>query len=139
MGVTAVRFRGGKIEGIESRLVPLDGYAPDASYQAEVDRYYADPELNKPVGAFAGPADKWGLANWMAASVADEADADVGFYHIGGVRLDSIPAGGVGAAKAVSYTHLDVYKRQSPGRPGRRRSAEACTAIRRSSRNGPRA
>lgn len=29
----------------------------------------------------------------MAASVADEADADVGFYHIGGVRLDSIPAG----------------------------------------------
>ena len=52
-----VRFRGGKIEGIESRLVPLDGYAPDASYQAEVDRYYADPELNKPVGAFAGPAD----------------------------------------------------------------------------------
>ena len=99
VGVTAVRFRGRKIEGIESRLVPLDGYAPDASYQAEVDRYYADPELNKPVGAFAGPADKWGLANWMAASVADEADADVGFYHIGGVRLDSIPAGGVGAAK----------------------------------------
>ena len=99
VGVTAVRFRGGKIEGIESRLVPLDGYAPDASYQAEVDRYYADPELNKPVGAFAGPADKWGLANWMAASVADEADADVGFYHIGGVRLDSIPAGGGGAAK----------------------------------------
>ena len=94
VGVTAVRFRGRKIEGIESRLVPLDGYAPDASYQAEVDRYYADPELNKPVGAFAGPADKWGLANWMAASVADEADAD-----IGGVRLDSIPAGGVGAAK----------------------------------------
>lgn len=39
VGVTAVRFRGRKIEGIESRLVPLDGYAPDASYQAEVDRY----------------------------------------------------------------------------------------------------
>ena len=46
VGVTAVRFRGGKIEGIESRLVPLAGYAPDASYQAEADRYYADPELN---------------------------------------------------------------------------------------------
>ena len=99
VGVTAVRFRGRKIEGIESRLVPLDGYAPDASYQAEVDRYYADPELNKPVGAFAGPADKWGLANWMAESVADETDADIGFYHIGGVRLDSIPAGDVGAAR----------------------------------------
>ena len=76
VGVTAVRFRGGKIEGIESRLVPLDGYAPDASYQAEVDRYYADPELNKPVGAFAGPADKWGLANWMAASVRHLPDGE---------------------------------------------------------------
>ena len=96
VGVTVIRFRGRKIESIESRLVPLAGYAPDAADQAEVDRYYADPELNKPVGAFAGPADKWGLANWMAASVADEADADVGVYHIGGVRLDSIPAGGVG-------------------------------------------
>jgi len=105
VGVTAVRFRGGKIEGIESRLVPLDGYAPDASYQAEVDRYYADPELNKPVGAFAGPADKWGLANWMAASVADEADADVGFYHIGGVRLDSL----AGEVVAADIYNLDPF------------------------------
>ena len=79
--------------------MPLEGYAPDPVYQAEVDRYYADPGLNKPVGAFAATADKWGLANWMAESVADETDADIGFYHIGGVRLDSIPAGGVGAAR----------------------------------------
>ena len=73
VGVTAVRFRGGKIEGIESRLVPLDGYAPDAVVsEAEVDRYYADPELNKPDRSVRRTgANKWGLANWMAASVAD--------------------------------------------------------------------
>ena len=99
IGVTEIRLRGRKIESIESRLVPLEGYAPDPVYQAEVDRYYADPGLNKPVGAFAATADKWGLANWMAESVADETDADIGFYHIGGVRLDSIPAGDVGAAR----------------------------------------
>ena len=123
VGVTAVRFRGGKIEGIESRLVPLDGYAPDASYQAEVDRYYADPELNKPVGAFAGPADKWGLANWMAASVADEADADVGFYHIGGVRLDSggrgrcVEGGRPGAVRNRDRHDADDSGRHAPDDP----------------------
>lgn len=99
VGVTVIKLRGKKVVGIDCRIVPLAGYAPDAAYQAEVDRYYADPQLNKPVGEFAGTADKWGLANWMAGAVADETDADVGFYHIGGVRLDSIPAGGVGLAK----------------------------------------
>ena len=99
VGVTEIKLRGKKIESVGYRLVPLAGYAPDPLYQAEVDRYYADPVLNKPVGEFAGTADKWGVANWMAEAVADEADADIGMYHIGGVRLDSIRKGGVGMAK----------------------------------------
>lgn len=99
VGVTEIKLRGKKVESVGYRLVPLAGYAPDPLYQAEVDRYYADPVLNKPVGEFAGTADKWGVANWMAEAVADEADADIGMYHIGGVRLDSIRKGGVGMAK----------------------------------------
>ena len=99
VGVTEIKLRGKKVESVGYRLVPLSGYAPDSLFQAEVDRYYADPVLNKPVGEFAGTADKWGVANWMAEAVADEADADIGMYHIGGVRLDSIRKGGVGMAK----------------------------------------
>lgn len=99
IGVTTVRMKGHKVAGVDYRIVPLADYEPDILYQKQVEAYYADPGLNKPVGRFGNAADKWGLANWMAAAVADEADADVGFYHIGGVRLDSIPAGGVGAAK----------------------------------------
>ena len=99
VGVTEIRLRGGKVQSADFRLVPLDGYGPDAGFAAEVERYYASPELNRPVGAFAATMDKQGLANWMAAAVADEADAEVGFYHIGGVRLDSIAAGGVGVAR----------------------------------------
>ena len=99
IGVTTVRMKGHKVSGVDYRIVPLADYEPDILYQKQVEAYYADPELNKPVGRFGNAADKWGLANWMAAAVADEADADVGFYHIGGVRLDSIPAGGVSAAK----------------------------------------
>lgn len=99
IGVTTVRMKGRKVAGVDFRIIPLSEYEPDSLYQKQVDAYYADPGLNKPVGRFAKTADKWGLANWMAAAVADEADADVGFYHIGGVRLDSIPAGGVSVAK----------------------------------------
>lgn len=99
VGVTTIRLRGRKIVGIDYRLVPLGGYAPDPEYQAEVDRCYADERLNRPVGSFASAADKAGLANWMAPAAAAEAGAEVGFYHIGGVRLDSIPAGGIGTAR----------------------------------------
>ena len=99
IGVTTVRMKGHKVAGVDYRIVPLADYEPDILYQKQVEAYYADPGLNKPVGRFGNATDKWGLANWMAAAVADEADADVGFYHIGGVRLDSIPAGGVSAAK----------------------------------------
>lgn len=99
VGVTTIRLRGRKVVDVDYRLVSLDGYAPDAAFQSEVDRYYANEQLNCPVGAFAAQADKVALANWMAASIARSARAEVGFYHIGGVRLDSIPAGGVGVAR----------------------------------------
>lgn len=99
IGVTTVRFRGKKITGIDYRIVPLANYTPDPAYQQQVDTYYADPTLNRSVGEFSRTADKWGLANWMARAVADEADAQIGMYHIGGVRLDSIPAGGVSTAR----------------------------------------
>lgn len=98
VGVTTLRLRGRKVVGADFRLVPLDGYAPDSAYLAAVNGYYADERLNRPVGSFAAQADKEGLANWMAAAAARSIRAEVGFYHIGGVRLDSIPAGGVGVA-----------------------------------------
>ncbi len=99
IGVTKIRLKGRKVESVGFDVVPLSEYAPDALYQEQVDRYYANPELNAPVGRFSATADKTGLALWMASAVADEADADIGMYHIGGVRLDSIPAGGVSTAK----------------------------------------
>ncbi len=99
VGATTIRLRGDRIVGIDCRILPLADYAPDSLFQAEVDRYYADPELNRPVGEFSHSANGWGVANWMAEAVADEADAEVGFYHVGGVRLDSIPAGGMSTAR----------------------------------------
>lgn len=99
LGVTEIRMRGNKIREIGYRNVPLAGYAPDAEFTELVKGYYAEPGLNRPVGVFEGGADKWGLCNWMADAVSRAVRADVGFYHVGGVRIDSIPAGGVGTAK----------------------------------------
>lgn len=99
IGVTEIRMRGKEIQSIDYRLIPLSEYMPDPAYQQQVDAYYADPALNAPVGELAGAADKWGLANWMAETLKDEADAEIGFYHIGGVRLEGLPAGSVSQAR----------------------------------------
>ena len=99
VGVTTIRLRGKRVESVDFRALPLEGYDPDPDFQAEVDRYYADPALNRPVGEFQTAVSAVGLANWMAGAVAGAAAAEVGFYHVGGVRLDSIPAGGMSTAR----------------------------------------
>ena len=50
----------------------------------------------------------------LAKAVAGE--ANVPFFSISGSEFVQMFVG-MGAAKAVSYTHLDVYKRQPPSRP----------------------
>lgn len=107
VGAAVIRLRGNRVESVDYRIVPLDGYAPDATYADAVEHYYADPALNRPVGVLGRTADKWGLANWMASTVADEEDAEVGIYHIGGVRLDSLAAGGVGTARIYDLEPFD--------------------------------
>lgn len=95
IGVTTIQLRGHEIASVDFRLVPLAGYDPEPGYAERVERYYANPKLKQPVGSFAGPATQTGLVNWITDLMADETDTDVAFYHIGGVRLDSIPAGAV--------------------------------------------
>lgn len=99
VGVTTLRLRGRKVVGAEFELRPLAAYAPDSAFAAQVDRYYANEALNAPVGSFGSQADRVGLGNWMAAAIARRSGAEIGVYHVGGVRLDSIPAGGVGIAR----------------------------------------
>ena len=98
VGVTVLRLKGHRLVGVETRVVPLSDYEPAPEYEALVADIYASPELTAPVGSLAEAADKQGLANWMAEAVADCADAEVGFYHVGGVRLDRVEKGAVSSA-----------------------------------------
>ncbi len=98
VGVATIRFRGDRVVSMKTDIVSLAGYVAAPEFEREVANYYADESLNRPVGHFTNTADKRGLAQWMASSIARDAKAEIGLYHIGGVRLDSIPAGGVGTA-----------------------------------------
>lgn len=98
LGVTKIRLRGKKVKSVEYENLPITQFAPDSAMQQAVARYYADAELNRPIGSFAATATQVGLANWFVDAMLRSTRAEVGFYHIGGVRLDSIAAGGVGTA-----------------------------------------
>ncbi len=86
-------------------MIPLDNYDPDPEYQALVDAYYADPELQRPVGELSAPADKTGLAQLFAGSVRRAGDAEIGIYHRGGVRLDSL----AGVVPIATVYDLDPF------------------------------
>ena len=114
VGVSTIRLRGRKVVGIDFRLVSLDDYRPDSLFARKVETYYADPALTETIGSFAGQADKAGLANWMASAIAEETGSRIGVYHVGGVRLDGIPAGDVSRARVYDLepfgTRIAVMK-----------------------------
>lgn len=105
IGVTTIRMRKGKVEGISYCMIPLDNYEADPEYRALVDAYYANPELQRPVGELAEPADKTGLAQLFAESVRRAGDAEIGIYHRGGVRLDSL----AGVVPIATIYDLDPF------------------------------
>lgn len=94
-GVTTVTMSDGKIKNMTNRLVPLDDIAPDSAFLARLEPYYNDPYLNHTVGALAGGASKAGLANMISDAVREDAKAPIAFYHVGGVRLDTLAPGRV--------------------------------------------
>ena len=108
VGVTVLRFRGDELVEKSFRLVPLAGYEPAPAYQRMVEGYYSDPALRAKVADLRGRLDKTGLANVFTEAVREAGKADVGIYHIGGVRLDSL-AGEVGAA---DIDNLDPFGSQ---------------------------
>lgn len=98
VGIATVRFCGDQVVSMKTDVISLADYVADPDFEREVTLYYADESLNRPVGYFARTAKKKDLAQWMASSIARDTKAEIGLYHIGGVRLDSIPVGGVGTA-----------------------------------------
>lgn len=95
VGVTVLKFSPEGGISIAARTVSLDGCPPHPDYQEKVDSYYNNPDLKVPVGSMGEMATRTGLSNLFAQSVKEASGADIGLYHWGGVRLDSLQKGEV--------------------------------------------
>lgn len=98
VGATTIRLKGKKVVSVDYENILTTSYAPDSTCLEAVARYYADEELNRPIGELTEMATKVGLANWFVELMKCPTRAEVGFYHIGGVRMDTLSMGGVGTA-----------------------------------------
>lgn len=98
VGATTIRMKGRKIKSIEYRNHMLTEFEPDSLFAARVAEIMADPHLNEAVGENALPLDHVGLGKMQASMVRNAVDAEVGFYHFGGVRLSELPTGPVSRA-----------------------------------------
>ena len=107
IGATEVEMRGDTIYRIYNRLIPLDGYAEDPQMKSLVEQYYNDPELNKAIGSTEIQLDLVGLANFMAAAITQATDSQIGFYHFGGVRIDSLRKDSISIGDM--YTPLEPF------------------------------
>ena len=105
VGETVLTFRDDELVDKEFRLVSLDGYKPSVTYQRMIDGYYSDPSLRAKVADLRGAMDKTGLANAFTEGVKEAGKADVGIYHIGGVRLDTL----VGKVVVADIYNLDPF------------------------------
>ena len=91
VGVTRIEMRGRRIVGLDYEVIPLADYDPDPEFEKRVAAVYDNESLNRPLGESKRILTRVGLAAWETDAMRRRADADVAFYHYGGIRFDSLP------------------------------------------------
>ncbi len=94
VGITTAKIVDGKVENLQCRYTTLPE-EENAQVKEDIQRYFQDPYLNSPIGTLTEEASKMGLAHMMADEGRKVAGTDLAFYHIGGTRVGSMPAGAV--------------------------------------------
>ncbi len=82
--------------------IPLSNYEPEPTMAELAERYRNNPELNARIGEAASKFTDVGLRNLFAEQIRKEVKADIGIYHSGGVRLDSLAAGDISTATILN-------------------------------------
>lgn len=95
IGATTIRIPSEGNPEISFREVALSNYEPHALVAEKVAAIKENPELQRPVGQLSATASRTDLALLFAESIRDATDAELGIYHYGGVRLDSLAIGEV--------------------------------------------
>ncbi len=95
VGATTIRMDAEGLPELSYREVSLADYEPDPVVAGMVATIKENPALQRSVGELATTAGRTDLCYLFAESIRCEAQAEIGIYHYGGVRLDSLAAGGV--------------------------------------------
>ncbi len=99
VGATTIRMKGRRVSEIDYRNIALAEYPEDVEFACKVRGIESNPALTDTVGTLGAELRKpGGLPNMMTALVAAAAGADIGFYHYGGIRKESMAPGGVSYA-----------------------------------------
>ena len=98
VGATTIKMKGRKVESVAYKNHLLTEFEPDSLFAARVAEIMSDPHLNEGVGENAELLNHVGLGKMQASIVRGAVDAEIGFYHYGGVRLAELPAGAVSRA-----------------------------------------
>ncbi|MCC8019435.1 MAG: bifunctional metallophosphatase/5'-nucleotidase [Rikenellaceae bacterium] len=101
-GVTEITHRGGRVLGIDNRMVLLDTVAHDPAVAAMVAEIKNEPGLLEVVGTATGDMDKLALMNLFSDAMRDAVGADISFHNMGGMRIDRLDAGPITKAEVYA-------------------------------------
>ncbi len=95
IGATRILMKGDKIADIQYENIPLAGYQRDSVTVEMIKKIEDNPTLNTSIGLFVNRVTHTGFANLETKVIAEATNADIGFYHYGGIRILDYPAGDI--------------------------------------------
>ncbi|MFI3323972.1 MAG: 5'-nucleotidase C-terminal domain-containing protein [Rikenellaceae bacterium] len=102
IGATTVTISASGEVKLSHRNIPLSGYEPDAKAAEMVAGYHNNPMLNAPIGSAATPFNESSLRNLFAETIRNRTNSNIGLYHAGGVRIDTLKQGAVSTADILN-------------------------------------
>lgn len=109
VGATVVEIDSKGEVKLSYRNVPLADYTPDQEVTEMVAQYLNNEDLNAPIGRAASDFTAEGLRNLFAETIAAKAHANIGIYHVGGVRLTELKAGEISVATILNLEPFSSY------------------------------
>ncbi len=102
IGATTVTISADGSVNLSHRNIPLAGYEPDTKAAEMVAEYHNNPMLIAPIGTAAAPFAESGLRNLFAETIRSRTNSNIGLYHAGGVRIDTLKQGAVSTADILN-------------------------------------
>ncbi|MFR9503575.1 MAG: 5'-nucleotidase C-terminal domain-containing protein [Rikenellaceae bacterium] len=109
IGATKVTITKDGAVKLSHRNIPLSTYSQEAHTAKLVEGYYNNPELNAPIGKASGDFSSEGLRNLFAETIRKRTSANIGLYHSGGVRIESLKEGDVSLADILNAEPFGSY------------------------------